>query len=990
MNEIFGVSMTSITTVLVALLCVALLFVALVALRKPVVFKLGARNIPRRKAQTVLIVVGLMLSTLIIAAALGLGDSFAYSLTSTSYETAGHVDQVAITTADYETDNYLDFGELRLEQAELVMAAARDDDRIDGILPFLRVEVPAINEAARLGEPLVRLMGLDPAAVSGFEGDLQSESGDAVDLASLASGQIVANDKLAEELDLAVGDVVTIYYDESPIQLTVAAVAPSSFLTGQADVPSELEAGAFLALPALRDLIGDDQALTGVALSLDGGVRNDLDLSDDVSDSLRPALEGEGIGILRFKKVNIDISVLVANVFTSLFLVLGLFSIGVGILLIVLIFTMLAAERRAEMGMARAVGQRKRQLVQQFVSEGTSYALLAGGLGIVMGIGATYIIAAIVNNLFGQFFPITAEVSSRSLLAAFALGVVITFLSVVASSIKISRMNVVAAIRDIPDASNPKRRIRTLVWAALLLLIGGGLTLLGMNIEQLAVFGIGMSIWPFGVALILRFFGVPSRPVFSIVAIWILFFWLLPDKQFTQIFGDYAGDFELFFVSGILMVIGATILIVQNVDVLLAGVSLLGSLFKSKLPAVRLAVAYPGRSPGRTGMAIAMFSLVIFSLIMIATLQANFSNIFINDDATAGWDVQVDVSESNPIPDLTQVLQQEGIDTSLVAAVGRQQSPTDIASNFGVAPESPARRAGEPTFSLATIWAVDAAYLDTATLYFQSIAEGYDSDAAVVDALRNEPGVAVVNSGDSNAYTLDIDEVDGFTPITVEVRNPETGEIATMRVIGILDPKLSSLFGLYANETSLASGFPEPAGTVWNIKIAEGADAERVADQIETALLRYGAQTSAIREILEEGQSLFTGFFYLIQGFMSLGLIVGVAAIGVISFRSVVERRQQIGVLRALGFQKSMVSLSFLIESAFVVGVGAISGLILGLALAYNLLNSDDVSSAEGFVIPWPIVLSILFGTVAVSLLMTWIPSRQAASIAPAEALRYE
>jgi putative ABC transport system permease protein len=389
-------------------------------------------------------------------------------------------------------------------------------------------------------------------------------------------------------------------------------------------------------------------------------------------------------------------------------------------------------------------------------------------------------------------------------------------------------------------------------------------------------------------------------------------------------------------------------------------------------------------------MAIAMFSLVIFSLIMIATLQANFSNVFINDDATAGWDVQVDVSESNPIPDLTTTLQQQGIDTSLLAAVGRQQSPTDIASIFGAFPETPARRVGAGTFTLETVWGVDAAYLESTTLYFQSRAAGYDTNEEVIEALRNEPGAAVVSSGDNNEYILDIDEEDGFAPIPVEVRNSDTGDIANVRVIAIIDPKLSALFGLYTNDASLAQAFPAPAGTLWNIKIAEGADAERVADQIESALLRYGAQTAAIRESLEEGQRVFSGFFYLIQGFMGLGLIVGVAAIGVISFRSVVERRQQIGVLRALGFQRNLVSLSFLIESAFVVGIGAISGLVLGLALAYNLLNSDDVSSTEGFLIPWPIVLSIFFGTVAVSLLMTWIPSRQAASIAPAEALRYE
>ena len=242
---------------------------------------------------------------------------------------------------------------------------------------------------------------------------------------------------------------------------------------------------------------------------------------------------------------------------------------------------MLAAERRPEMGMARAVGQRRRQLVQQFVSEGTTYALMAGGLGVVLGIVATYIIAAIVNNLFGEFFPISAQVSARSLTAAFALGVVITFLSVVAASIKISRMNVVAAIRDIPDVTNPKRRIRTLVYALLLLIMGGGLTLIGMNVDQLAPFGIGMTIWPFGIALILRFFGVPPRPLFTVIGIWILFFWLLPDRQFKQIFGEYDANIEMFFVSGICMVIGATILIVQNTDVLLKVVSTFGIVFRS-------------------------------------------------------------------------------------------------------------------------------------------------------------------------------------------------------------------------------------------------------------------------------------------------------------------------------------------------------------------------------------------------------------------------
>ena len=79
MKELFGIPMSSIATVLVVLLALCLLTVAYIALRNPIVFKMGLRSIPRRPAQTVLIVIGLMLSTLIVASALGVGLHFRWS-----------------------------------------------------------------------------------------------------------------------------------------------------------------------------------------------------------------------------------------------------------------------------------------------------------------------------------------------------------------------------------------------------------------------------------------------------------------------------------------------------------------------------------------------------------------------------------------------------------------------------------------------------------------------------------------------------------------------------------------------------------------------------------------------------------------------------------------------------------------------------------------------------------------------------------------------
>ena len=115
---------------------------------------------------------------------------------------------------------------------------------------------------------------------------------------------------------------------------------------------------------------------------------------------------GSGLGVDTVKSQAVDDGERIASTFTSIFLILGLFSIMAGILLIVLIFTMLAAERRSEMGMARAVGTQRKQLIQQFIAEGAGYALLAGIVGSALGVVASIGIANGMKLLFGQFFEV--------------------------------------------------------------------------------------------------------------------------------------------------------------------------------------------------------------------------------------------------------------------------------------------------------------------------------------------------------------------------------------------------------------------------------------------------------------------------------------------------------------------------------------------------------------------------------------------------------
>src|SRR3954452_23484458 len=100
MNKIFGVPMTAIMIVLLVMLGICLLTVVWIAWRRRVVFKLCVRNIPPRPPQTVLIVIGLMLSTLIIAAALGTGDTIDHSATAATYKSLGHADELVVYSRD--------------------------------------------------------------------------------------------------------------------------------------------------------------------------------------------------------------------------------------------------------------------------------------------------------------------------------------------------------------------------------------------------------------------------------------------------------------------------------------------------------------------------------------------------------------------------------------------------------------------------------------------------------------------------------------------------------------------------------------------------------------------------------------------------------------------------------------------------------------------------------------------------------------------------
>jgi putative ABC transport system permease protein len=191
-----------------------------------------------------------------------------------------------------------------------------------------------------------------------------------------------------------------------------------------------------------------------------------------------------------------------------------------------------------------------------------------------------------------------------------------------------------------------------------------------------------------------------------------------------------------------------------------------------------------------------------------------------------------------------------------------------------------------------------------------------------------------------------------------------------------------------STEAAATLGYDQP--TRFLLRLPEGSDARAAANAIEGEFSRSGLQTSLPKEQLEASRASVRSIFYLIQGFIGLGLLIGIAALGVVTIRAVVERRQQIGVLRAIGFSQGMVQNVFLFEGAFVSGLATVIGYGLALTFAYNLYLQVAADQGLAFLPPWATLGAIGVVIVVTSLLTAWLPARATSQVVIADALRYE
>jgi putative ABC transport system permease protein len=1012
MTELFGVSLTLIMIVLLVLFAVAVASVVAVALRNRVLFSIGLRNIPRRRAGSVLIVLGLMLSTVIVSAAFATGDTVNYSITNDTYNKLGHVDellqvQLSRHRAELTREQVSPAGTIPNQITGLVIAGTNGDDNVDGILPALRMPVPATNARTKISVPEVVVIGLDERFMTGFEDDVIADDGTGrIDIARLSRSDVLVNTSTARALSIVAGDRIDLWINREPRTLTVSGIVNDTLLTGWTQGQPN---GVLMKLSRAQELF----RIRGsglVAISNRGGVRDSVGLSATVERAVHDSIGDSRFEVSQIKHDRIERARELGSNMTAIFVVLGLFSIAAGLLLVFLILVMLATERRPEMGMSRAIGMKRLQLIETFMAEGMAYSMTSAVVGAAIGVLVSLVMARAMAYIFKSFdVNIAFNVTTQSLVIAYCLGVVLTFATLVLSAWRVSNMSIVAAIREV---SEPPRRSTGRAAGALggaAAVVGVALTAWGLQQGQAYGFGAGVSLIVIGLAYVSRTFAWPERPVFTATSAIVLILWgLIAGDTLRPITGKLSVGIDTFFVSGVLMVAAATLIVIYNAELLLGVMRIVGVLFARAVPAVRTSIAYPLANKFRTGMTIAMMSLVVFALVMISTMNLNFRRLFLSPDSRGGWDVEVSELPTNTfsgtsdhrLGPLGEALDKalyptQNIDVMARVLVGHPRT-TEItqlhADRSETKPHNFQVLGGDPVF------------LQENTIGLQARAEGYASDRAVWDAVRDDANNAVIdgsvvpgiNYANVTASRFTLDEYKSgqrqFTPFALFVNDSGTGKRKPVKIIGIMNRGPSDTYnGLVVSEDAFNKALP-PLFNRYYLRLNPGLDAEAEAKKIEAALAQQGISAHSIKAQVEKDQQLNSSFFYLIQGFMALGLVVGIAALGVIAFRTVVERRQQIGLMRAIGFSRTNIALSFVLESAFVAALGIANGVWLALLLANRLLSSDEFQTAgfTSFYVPWLQIAIMALLVFVISVVTTLIPSRQASSIPIAEALRYE
>ncbi len=967
---------------------------AISALRNRIILTLAVRNFLRNKGSTVTVVMGLMVGTAIIMSSMAISDSFETVIAADVIDEFGGSDLVYGFQVEGSQEE-VEFPESIYQDLEAGLAGS---DAVDGIAPELRKVLGVMNVGGGLVEPR--------ASVSGFVFKDMDALGrffvDGAEVSELPDGSVLISEELARNVGAREGDTLSLLFVNRTGEFQVHGVLDAE----ERGLKSMM---LWIDLDELQGLLGLPDTINEVHVSAQGDVLGGMERVAEVKEQIEDlgiTHRGLPLKVLGDKKELYD-SVFEEGFFLGdLLLVFGSFTIIAGVILIINIFVMLGEERRSEMGMSRAVGMNRKDLQRLFLYEGSIYGVLAALVGTLLGVGIAYLLLVGIGSAFdfeggGTDIVRAFTVQPESWVMSFIGGFLITIATIFYATRKIGNLDIIRAIRNLPEPAPSRQDTRSFR-------IGVALLGFGLLVAVVALFPLfdgtdnnanGMvddaaegSATTILLGLTMVFFGMPlllrrvasDRLSFSIGAIMVIVVWSL----LLALAGDLEIDFFTFTFAGIFLVAGTVILLMANSTYVVNAFEGLLALAGRGRAVTRTAMKYSLSSGFRTGLTIAMFSLVIFIITFMSVLLAIVGeNVDAQlEESSGGFDILVKLAE--PAEDFDQRFQSsESLDK--VAAHYPMVTTEVTVNKFSVILDT-------DMVPYPVIGMDDEFIANNGFTISEMLPEFGGDDDKLYAALRENREYAIADSGTAGA---------GFGPpplLPLELGETQEvvmgdGSTRTVRVVAYMDTYQSlsdfsmSLNGLFLYEPYVVEDFNATGVGVALMNLKDREDSLEVRQDMERTFLPYGAQTVDFQEESADQFRSVLEVFNLLNAYLGLGLVVGIAGLGIITARSVSERQTQIGMMRAIGYNRRQVLASFLIESSYISLLGILIGVVLGLVTSVILyIQLFEGSSLDGLIIPGASIAVIILISLGATFLSIVPPARRASRVAPAEVLRYE
>jgi putative ABC transport system permease protein len=923
----------------------------------PFLRRLATRNARRRPIEALLVIGGSLLGTAIITGSLIVGDTINRSIRAAAYDQLGPADELVSVPLNQQAALERRFGSF-------------SSPAIDGVL-FLTATGAAVVHPSGAGgtQPRAQLIevNFDKARAFGRDPRATGISG-----ATPRPGFAAITDDLAHKLHVTRGDRIVAFAGGGTVSLTIDRVLPRRGIAGFWTIDARQQSYNMFVAPGTTARLAASAAggpteppEAMVAFSNPGGVESGARHTTAALAAIDRRLHGLGAKARPVKRDLLDRATTTGKSLSQLYFTVGMFAVAAGVLLLVNVFVMLADERRSELGMLRAMGMRRSHLVGSLAIEGWLYAVIASALGALLGIGFGRVIAWRADQILGSgrevnALHLTFTFTGSTVLTGFALGFVISIVTIVAASLRIARFNVIQAIRDIDTTHRDRPSER---WAVL----GIAFAALGVPITVLGFIGpesFSLMLGPLMIVVGLAPTAARHRPgrAVTVVTCAVVLVWAVASVPVLGALGEPV-QIPVFLVQGLAMAAAAVILVTACLENLGA---MLGRRGRSVL-AARLGIAYPLARRFRTAMTLAMFAIVVLTLVYMSVLSfmIRTRSDSYTQNLSGGFGVVVQSNPNGPIP-LDRLSNLPGVHrvAPLGYALAEFTTPHRTRTAWPVTGVGPALAEAPPHLRNR------GSFPDDKTAW-RAVVES--PHAAIVDdsflAQPGGPSTKAAKIGERIVMT-----------------DPVTGRTQWFIVRGLADNDLLGN-GAFVSQSALTRVFQEraapsrffvsaanPGVTVRRIRstfIANGADADTVQTYVTTAL----AQNS--------------GFFTLMQQFVAAGLVVGVAGIGVIMFRAVRERRRDVGVLRALGFRAASVGNVFMFEAGFMALLGVGLGVAIALVASYALASSGaDWLNGLRWGVPVGEVLVIVAVALGSAVAAALLPARQAANTQPAASLR--